>query len=319
MKIFTLLVLLCSGTVLFAQNEPTYAQYMLNQSLYNPGFIDIFTRFSGTVAARKQYASVDGGPLTAGLNGHYNWTRNHGFTFNASNDHVNNLNTMEIGVGYGYHIWLNDHAAFGGGIKVGIQNRSASQNYIYFGDGVDPTLQTPSTFGAQVGAGLSFQSRNLSVGVSMPFILNNYFASNNYYSTFKNSLYANISYKLRTKSNNLVFTPSILAKAIAGSKINMSFDGHFLFSQLIWIGGGYRTDKTVAASVGLFLAEGLRIVYSYETSALTAHSGITSTHELSVSYAVTVEELPFAERLYLKHRKMSPRRNPNPHTRYGRF
>jgi type IX secretion system PorP/SprF family membrane protein len=270
---------------------------MLNQSVYNPGFMDINTRYSATATFRKQWLSYTDAPLTFNANGHYNITRNHGVGMLAGTDKIDNITTTNISASYTYHAWLNSKVALGMGVKLGYEQRSIQNNYVYFAES-DPTLNQLKTAGFNMGAGLSIQSRNFDFGFSLPYLFNNRMGnSSTIYSTEATTFYSNIGYKMRF-NDFFVLYPTILVKGVSGAPISMSFDGHFLYNQLFWFGGGYRSDNTVSLSCGVFLDEGLRIVYSYESAYFTPHKRMDSSHEITLNYARTIKEFPFSKRTY---------------------
>ncbi|MCC6700798.1 MAG: PorP/SprF family type IX secretion system membrane protein [Fluviicola sp.] len=272
--------------------------YMLNQSLMNPGYIDVNTRYGGTVNFRKQWMSLGAAPLTISTNGHYRFSKNHGVGLVALDDYTNNINHIDVGANYTYNAWLNKNTSIGMGIKLGFQQRSIVNNYVYF-ENFDPTVTQLSTAGFNMGFGLSVQSKNFDFGVALPSIFDNQLGKKNLiYDTKDNHLYANIGYKFRMANDGFIFYPTILAKGVPGSNINLSFDGHFLFGQWLWMGGSYKSDNTVGASVGVFLDDGLRIIYSYESSNFTGHERLTSSHEIMINYARSISVNPFHVRKY---------------------
>ncbi len=280
-----------------AQQRGSYNQYMLNQGLFNPGFMDITTRFSATVNFRKQWVTGLETPLTFSANGHYHITPNHGVGMVALTDFTAGVNTIEVSGIYNYHIWLGEKTALGLGLKVGYQQRSLQTDYIYFSE-KEPTLDNRISRGLNLGVGMSIQSQNFDFGVSLPSVFDNALANpSTLFTTTYNHIFSHIGYKIRF-NDNVILYPTVMARMVKGSKLNMSFDGHFLFGQLIWVGGGYQSDNSASASFGLFLEKGLRVVYSYQTSIFTPHKRLENTHEITLNFARTLDDLPFAKRKY---------------------
>lgn len=117
-----------------AQLRGLYNQYMLNQGVFNPGYMDITTRFSANLHFRKQWMTVPETPTTFTANGHYHITPNHGVGAIAISDFASGVNSLEISGIYNYHIWLGEKTALGLGMKVGYQQRSLQTDYIYFSE-----------------------------------------------------------------------------------------------------------------------------------------------------------------------------------------
>lgn len=284
--------------------------YMINQAMMNPGFMDINTRYGAAINFRRQWMSIGTAPLSFSANGHYRFTKNHGVGLVAADDYTNNINNLDVGANYTYNAWINNTTSIGMGVKLGFQQRSIANNFIYFED-FDPTVTQLSTAGFNMGVGLSIQSRNFDFGVALPAIFDNQLGKKNLiYDTKNNHLYANIGYKIRMADDGVIFYPSVLAKAVPGSPINLSLDGHFLFGQWLWMGGTYKSDRTAGASVGVFLDDGLRVIYSYEMSEFTGHERMTSSHEIMINYARSIRENPFHVRRYTIRKGGKLRKSP---------
>jgi type IX secretion system PorP/SprF family membrane protein len=302
MKQLLLIFTLVSSLSAFSQLRSNFAQYMLNQGVINPGYCDVETRYSGTLSVRKQWVTQTGTPLTVFANGHYQLTRNHAIGGTISNDRIGDINSFEIAANYTFHAWLTKKLALGLGMKVGYQQTSTKNDYVYFDHSeiIDPSLNNLWSAGINMGFGMSLQSKNFLFGISSPYVFNNRYANvPAYYEANDNHIYSTIGYKIRFSDNFILF-PSAMLKGAPGAPPSMSFDGHVLVSQMLWLGGGYRSDNTVAVSAGVFLDRGLRIVYTYENSSFGPHTRLESSHEISLNYARTLRESPFNTRQYRK-------------------
>lgn len=310
----TLTVALTLATLsnVYGQLRSTYSQYMLNQGVINPGFSDIESRYGGVLSVRKQWMTMSGTPLSVFANGHYRYTRNHSVGGNLTSDQVGNVNTLDISANYTYHAWLTRDLALGMGIKLGYQQISVKDEFVYFNNGkTDPALTNLKAGGFNMGLGMSLQSQNLLFGFSVPFLFNNAVANKKaLYATTDNHFYTTLGYKFRFNDDFILY-PSILLKGAPGSRLSMSFDGHVLINQMFWFGGGYRSDNTVAFSGGIFLEKGLRIVYTYENAYFSPHKRANVSHEVTLNYARSIYDSPFTKRLHFK-RNGKLRKNPNP-------
>jgi type IX secretion system PorP/SprF family membrane protein len=303
MKVILTAALVLLTSILHAQLRSNYSQYMLNQGVINPGYSDIETRYGGVVSARKQWMTMAGTPLTVFANGHYSFTKNHAIGGTVYSDHINGANTFDISANYVYHAWLTKKLALGMGVKIGYQQVSLKNDYVYFDptNTVDPALTNLKSGGVNLGAGLSLQSKNFLFGFSMPFLFNNSYSGKKsaIYTTDDNHFYSTLGYKIRF-SDGFILYPSLMIKGVSGAPYSMSFDGHMLISQFVWFGGGYRSDNTVAISAGVFLEKGLRVVYTYESAGFSPHKRMDSSHEISLNYARSIKDNPFAQRIYRK-------------------
>jgi type IX secretion system PorP/SprF family membrane protein len=283
------------------QNRFNFNQYMLNQNTFNPGYLDAYTRFGGTVIARKQWMTTASSPLSFQGNGYYQFTKNHGVSGLINQDNIENFNTIEVSTGYTYHAWLGKKVALGLGLRIGFEQRGQKNNFVYFNE-LEPTLNKTSSAAFQMGTGFSLQSQNFDFGFSLPHIFNNTYPNKSMtYKTDYNTFYGHFGYKLRFNDNFILY-PSALIKGVKGSLPSMSFDGHFLVNQMAWFGGGYRSDNTVSLSAGILLDKGLRLIYTYESAIFSPHTRIDVTHEITVNYARSIADNPFAKRRYTKRK-----------------
>lgn len=309
MRKVLLISCLLSSVPAFSQLRTNMNQYMLNPGYFNPGYVDVQTRFGAALTSRKQWMTSGQTPMTIAANGFYRFTKSQSAGMVITNDRAGQLNILDIGVSYAYHAWLTRKVAVGLGVKLGFQQRSLGADYVYFDGPVDPTLSTLKAGGFNMGAGLTVQSDKFTFGVALPYMFNNVVDSTYIYGTQDNHFYGNIGYKVRF-NDRFVLYPSIMVRGVAGAPPSMSFDGHVLLHQLVWFGGGYRSDNTVGVSVGIFLEAGLRVIYSYENSYFTPHKRFDSSHEITINYAHTIEQSPFAERRYRKKNGKMMKRPP---------
>jgi len=306
MKNITFALFLICGFKIAAQNRLAINQYMLNPGVYNPAAIDVTTKFGGNLIARKQWMRQDNAPETYLLNGHYNFSRNHGVGFMASNDRIDLFNQMEVSANYAYRVWIQDKVAIGFGVKAAFYSKSlVSDRYTYFSP-LEPTLQDGALkqSGVNFGAGISVTSHNFDFNVSMPYLVaNNLPKSDPYWlETASNHVYASAGYKIRMNHDDFILYPTAMVKAVGGSPTQGSLDINMLFNQLVWVGVGAKTDNTIVGSFGFFFYNGLRIIYNFDSAVFTRHSNLGVSHELSVGYAMTLEKNPFTVRKHMKKR-----------------
>ena len=220
--LITLSLLLVAGAAQ-SQLRSTYAQYMINQGVINPGFADIETRYGGIVSMRKQWMSMGDTPLTGFASGHYRFTKNHAVGGMIYSDQVSNVNITDIAASYAYQLWITRKFALGLGVKVGYQQISMKNQFVYFDPELDPTLNRTRKAGLNLGTGLSMQSKNFLFGFSMPYLFNNAYANaKQQYSTSFSHFYSTIGYKVRMFDDNFVIYPSVLVKGVSGADTSWS-------------------------------------------------------------------------------------------------
>jgi type IX secretion system PorP/SprF family membrane protein len=284
------------------QNRFNFNQYMLNQASFNPGYCDISTRFGGSLIAKKQWMTGFGTPFSFQANGFYNLTKNHGFSGFLMQDKIAQFNTFELSTSYTYHAWLTKTTALGIGLKAGFESRFTSNDYVYFEE-FEPSLERTYKGAMQLGTGISIQGENLDLGFSIPHLFNNTLpnAKQTYGSEYI-TFYSHIGYKLRIQ-DALVLYPTLLARGVQGSKPGISLDVHALANQTFWFGGGYRSDNTLSLTAGIFLFEGVRVIYNYESSFGSPHKRLDNSHEVTLNFARSIADNPFSKMKYMRRGK----------------
>lgn len=295
MKYLFPLILLLFPCVLNAQMKYKFKQYMLHQTIYNPGYVDSETKFSVNSLYRRQWLRQENYPEAFFIYGHYNISDYHGVGLILSNDLINKYNQFEIGANYVHNIKLGDKYNLGVGIKIGfIEQNLLKTNLTYF-DPNEPVLSgidyTNRFF--NIGTGVSFTSRDLKIHFGMPQLVGNYFLNKQKNFDFRNNHYFfNAGYKFR-QSDWFIIYPNIMMYAVKGSKFHGSAHVNFLSGQLIWSGFGIDTDLTLNASIGVFMQSGFRFVYNVDNRFFPKNQTTGVSHELSLSYAKTIDRKAF--------------------------
>jgi type IX secretion system PorP/SprF family membrane protein len=182
-KTFYTIFLSLFGTVLYAQQDAIFSQYMFNNLYLTPAFagVDGVTRFSAIHRSQwlgYQSSFGDGGAPTTQM-----------VSFNAPihklksgagmyvlNDKLGPLNNLEAQVSYAYHLGIKD-AKLSFGVKAGIYSQSINGTYYRFIHNDDPLIQTgkESQIRPDLGVGAFFRSEKYYAGVGFNHLLKSEF------------------------------------------------------------------------------------------------------------------------------------------------
>lgn len=300
MRFLIACVLLLPAFACFGQMKFKFKQYMLHQTIYNPGYVDPETKYSINSLYRRQWLRQENFPEAFFVYGHYNITPNHGVSAIMSNDLINKYNQFEFGVSYVYNIALGYDYNLGVGVKAGFIEQNLLNTELTYFDPVEPVL-ADGNFTAKflnLGTGFSLTSRDLSVHFGIPQLFGNRFINQEMvYDTKNVHMFMNLGYKFR-KTDWFIIYPNVMMYAVRGSKFHGSMHLNFLASQLVWAGFGVDTDLTLNGCVGLFTQSGFRFAYSIDNRFFPKNQTTGVSHELSVSYAKTIKDNPFSKRKY---------------------
>lgn len=296
MKLLTLFLFFACFSA-YSQVRQVLGQYMLHPMTYNPGYSDPDTKFSVNGIYKKQWVSQLDFPDAGIIYGHYNFNESHGAGMMISNDLMNGVNQFELAANYVYNIPIFAEATLGLGVKLAFcEQNLLKDNLVYFDP--EPLLTNGNqTFTyINAGAGISITSPTFNFHLSAPYFYGNtYLNPIEAYSFKYNHLYMNIGYKFR-RDDWFIFYPTALVTAVEGAPPHATVNANFLTSQLVWTGLGVSSDLTLNFTAGIFTMSGLRITYGFEHSYFTKHNSTGVTHEVSVSYAKTINNNPFRKK-----------------------
>jgi type IX secretion system PorP/SprF family membrane protein len=310
-NIFVVFLLFILSVKSFAQNRQFNHLYMLNPGLYNPANMDIFTKYGFTMNYLNDFMSSSYSPMNIAAFGYYNQRPFKGFGGSIINDNFGAYNQLEVSGNATYKIFSRGGGGFSHafGIRVGLLQKSLNTSKLSYqsldvNQTTDPVLgdlSRVSSMGANIGFGYAFVTNKIDVNVSLPYFFGNRMPFSKVDTIPQRSplefgfseFFISAGYKHRFDNDWYVFYPTIMLHGAKGAPIHAGADLNFLFNQVVWASVGFRSDMTLASSIGVFLDQGFRIVYSYQNAALTKHNGTGWNTELSIGYARTIPDNPF--------------------------
>lgn len=316
MKKFLFIFLLSiSSFSLVAQNRSFNHLYMLNPGFFNPSNMDVFTKFGGTFNFLNDFISSSYSPMSfAGL-GYYNPRPFYGYGGTIINDNFGSYNQLEAAANASYKILSRNAGGFSHafGIRVGFLQKSLNTTGLHYESlsktaTTDPTLgnlSSVSSIGMNVGFGYSFVTNKFDANLSVPYLfggrlpgsgVDTVLPKRSPFEVGLSDYFLTAGYKIRFNNDWYVFYPTIMAKGSKDAPFHFGADMNFLINQLVWASVGFRSDLTIASSVGIFLDQGFRVIYSYQNAALTKHSQTGWNSEISIGYARTIPDDPFKYR-----------------------
>jgi len=316
MKKLLLILLLFSNISVFSQNRQFNHIYMLNPGLFNPANMDIFTKYGATFNYLNDYLSSSYSPLSFSALGYYNRRPFYGVGGSIINDNFGAYNQLEVSGNAVYRILSRNAGGYSHsfGIRLGFLQKSLNATGLRYESLktsliTDPTLgllTRVNSNGLNVGFGYAFVTDKIDVNVSLPYFFGNRMPFSKVDSIPQRSalemglsdFFVTAGYKIRFDKDWYVFYPTIMMKGAKSAPMYFGADLNFLFNQLLWVSAGFRSDMTIASSIGVFLDQGFRIIYSYQNAALTKHSATGWNNELSIGYARTIPDNPFNYRRY---------------------
>ena len=285
-KIIVWLVGFMQASTLLAQQLPQYTQYMMNDFVLNPAIAGRNDYWEAKSNNRYQWVGIPDAPRTymLSMQGPFKSLKM-GIGGTIYTDIVGPTRRTGINLAYAYHIKLGAKYKLSFGVSGGIVQYAVDGSKITTHDAGDPVLTNnyQSVIAPDIGAGIYFYSKKLSVSLGFPQI---YQANLKFFqdqttnqSALAQHFYGLVSYKFNLKEN-FVLEPCVLVKYVAPVPLQVDGGVKLTYKNAIWLGLNYRSNDAVSALMGYMFKGWLMVAYSYDYSITPIRKYNSGTHEV---------------------------------------
>ncbi len=283
--IFIAMIVFCS--VINAQQEPQYSQYMYNMSTVNPGYV---TNQSGLISTgllyRRQWTGVEGAPQTANVFGNIPMSEKIELSVNYVNDRIGDaipVNNNYVNLDFAYITKLSDRARMSYGLKAGVNSFKIDPSGSDVAD--DPAFsENASSTQLNIGAGVYFFTGNFYAGVSSPNLLpNNVDINGISVAETKTHVYGIAGYVFDFV-DEVKLKPSMVIKQVIDSPLTFDLSLNSLIYDKFELGVSYRYTDAFIALAGFNINQSLKIGYSYDFSVSELSGYNNGSHEIVLLY-----------------------------------
>lgn len=285
-KLLTKIVIAVAGFtgVAVAQQDPQFTQFMQNKLIYNPGYAGTSGGMCGVIQFRQQWASFTGAPQSLALALDMPLAGVPiGVGLTVMTDKIGPMNTLFLRGAGAYHMKIGQ-GTLGIGLDVGMLQKKLDANWITPETGkIDPHI--PGSYGAALdnpdygkvsydaGFGVFYQIPNsFYVGISGTHLPGQEIVdkdSKTLRYTLTRHIYGTVGKSFDINKWNKI-TPNVLIKTDLASTA-ADFNLTYMWSNMIWVGGSYRTSSAFAALLGFQTNANtknlmMRAGYSYDFS-----------------------------------------------------
>ncbi|CAM1344891.1 PorP/SprF family type IX secretion system membrane protein [Tenacibaculum amylolyticum] len=288
-----LLLVVCFRTIVLAQQDPHYTQYMLNTMSVNPAYVGSKGYTVLTALGRTQWIGFEGAPDTQTLS--YDTVlefKGLGLGFNLVNDKIGPSHELYMDGNVSYTIEIGQEGSLAFGLKLGgrllnvdwsIGNPRA--------DGDDPVFaqNIVNKFLPTIGAGIYYHEPDWYIGLSVPNFLRqeHYDAERAIGNVAVERLhYFLIGGYVFDINESLKFKPAALLKVVFGAPASLDVSANFLIEERFTIGAAWRWDDSVAGLLGFQVSESLYIGYAYDLTTSNYNIANSGTHEVLLRYEI---------------------------------
>jgi type IX secretion system PorP/SprF family membrane protein len=291
----------------FSQQLPQFSQYIFNGLHVNPGYAGY--KDAGYIQStyRNQWANFPGAPKTISVSADFSGNEGRmGYGVSFLNDKIGPTESNVGLVTYAYRAQLGKKSFIGLGLSGGFSDYRLDPSLLEENDPNDPLI--PEGIVRKVvpnlNSGLFFHNHKLYAGISLfNMIGKRALRSEDVSLAYHDFHYYLTGGAMLDLSEVIQFKPSFLVRHSPGSPTSFDLNGMFLFKNLIWVGGAFRSNARIfrddlaprselnkrTAVVGLFeifIANNLRLGYSYDHNMNTLNNFRASSHEFSLGYYI---------------------------------
>lgn len=290
-KVFFPLILIFSlFTGAEAQITPVSDQYILNPILINPAYAGSRGALSVAAFYRRQWAGIKGAPETITLVGDAPVSGNKmGLGFSIMNDKIGVTRETSFNSFYSYNTETSAGIlAFG--LKAGlISTKTMWSELTVLDPGDEWYLQDSRVFIVpDFSFGAYLTDQKYFAGFSIPRLLGYKFDfEKNRYSLRVNPgqyyylLNGGYSYNI---NGEIKLLPSFLLSLSPGEKALLDLNAHFGFSDKMWTGISYRTNRSISALFQVAISNQLKAAYSYYLDFSRLGRFSSGSHEVMLRY-----------------------------------
>jgi len=283
-----------------AQQDPQLSQYMFNNMSINPGYAGSKDAICLTGGYRNQWVGFPGNPSTPLFSVSAPikpFKINSGIGLSGYKDMSGFENANSLNLSYAYIMDVrNGEGKLGIGLSVGFLSNTFDPKYVWLNnapeDGVPGAKGKETAFTYDLGLGVYYHTDNLYLGVSTTHLTQSSLHYSQSGSTFAMArhYYVTTGYNLAMKDPSFEVQPSIMVR-YDGASSSIDLNTLVFYNKKMWAGLSYRVSSAIVGLVGMELANGIRIGYSYDFSLNTL---FPSTHEIMVGYSFSIvkEKIP---------------------------
>ncbi len=277
----------------FAQQEPLFTQYYLNDVVLNPAISGSKSYNPFIIQTRQQWLGFEGAPLSTYVSYHGALNNRSAIGGYILFDKAYPSMQGSLNLNYAYHIPLDYdkvNLSFGLGAKVMYHNLDFNKGELPPGEDNAFSTRSYDKVLGDASSGIYLYGRNFYAGLSASNLFQSSFNTTVSSSPHPNSEFRNYytmgGYSFDIINKDWQLEPSFLLRKMEGFSAVTDLTCRILYLENSWSGLGYRTDGTAVFSFG-FGSGNMHISYSYDHTILDNIQQYTyGTHEISISYRI---------------------------------
>jgi type IX secretion system PorP/SprF family membrane protein len=271
-----------------AQQDPLYAQYLLNPLTINPAQAGLNNNLNVFAGYRVQWAGFEGQPNTLNASVNSSLAGNKlGIGVLFINDQIGNLTNSEMNVAAAYKLDL-DHYVISFGMQAGLQQFKTDFSDLSIYDPNDIAFRGGQRESRMnIGAGAAFKSDHFFLGLSVPRLLPTTFKNGGQEFELYSQHYYLLSSYLHYLSENIWIKPSILARGVKGAPLSLDAGLNMILNGRHMAGVFSRSFTTYGLLLQTVINDRFIFGYVFEVPTNKSIGARFTTHEVTVGLRIS--------------------------------
>ena len=274
------LIVCCCTSLLKAQHDAIYSQYMFNSLLINPAYAGSNDALELTALNRNQWAGFDGAPRTSTFSAHSplrNKKINLGLTL--IDDRFGLTHQDKLNLIYAYRIEFSKSALFLG-VQAGINIMKTNYSQVSTTSSGDQVFSGPDTksLTPEAGFGIYYRSDHFYAGLSAPAL----YPANSLERIYEHPSLVSTGYVFDLPSYFKI-KPSLLLRYIPASPVEADLN-LTVYYKSFGLGISYRTRDAVAFFGEVNINAQMKAGYSYDLTLSKIGTISRGSHEIMLKY-----------------------------------
>src|SRR5688572_865375 len=275
-------------TCVYAQDITNFTQFFINPYSINPSYAGIEGRSALSLAYRRQWMDIEGGPAIANLTFHVPTPLGINYGLSFTNDARGILSTSSASLTLGYTLSLDKHKFIRFGVSGGVAYNTIDLDE--FEGTTDPLLINILDKNASLigNAGISFHLNTVHFGGSLPNIFSPAYVSEDAFSVKEvkpfQSVLVHASNRFYFNKDKHVFEPYLIYRINQDLPSQIEAAAVLHLNHVIWFGGSYKQDFGISALGGVKVQNFFLIGGSYSLKNMGANELNSPTFEVQLSF-----------------------------------
>jgi type IX secretion system PorP/SprF family membrane protein len=274
-----------------AQQDPQYSAYMFNHLAVNPAYAGSRDVLSTSLLIRNQWTGIDGAPQTSSINVHGPLKKKKvGLALQIISDQLGPKKTSGLLGTYAYRLPVGK-GKLAMGLRMGFLTYGYDWNAVTYKDQADQRTGYETVSLPTADAGLYYHTESFYAGVSASQIMHGKITGEDsvkgYSYEMKSHLFATAG-KAFQLSDNFIFNPSIMVKAVKGAPVAVDLNVNGLIDNLVWIGVSLRKGYGFALLTQYNITSKFKIGYAFDMGMNKIGIQGRGSHELMLQYDFNV-------------------------------